>query len=464
MRVAAMALIGLFGLLAALLGAAGPAQADEPPASDEPSTERWSADPRLWLALIEWRQRLSLELESSRELCTAGTLTEVSWEISGGKPPYSLEIEGSPVAADADSIRINCGALSEAEAADEEAALAAKRVTAVVTDARGVRREAALDVARARALPPPELRTPVVQRTLVSTSWVAGSGWWLMRWRAATDSNWTYKLIGSTGQLEIVIAAFNGLDEGSSYVFAVASLRDPIEQSSLDALIWSENLEATTATTPTGVRTTSTHDTITVSWDDQPSVSYVYVDLIRADEAGRSRRVIMRRRDAVVTNQVTHIDLEPGTEYEIDVSVHGDGEAQLSTTIRATTVAAPTDWQTPMRGAQNLSVTATHDTITATWDAPAPNTRDRWIVRVKHPDWSRAYTHWVSAPLTFTLEGLTPGTTYTVKVTHLDLYGVEVSTTVTTTPAPAQGQGPPRYSETKHYAPSSRYLQGREDE
>ncbi len=445
MRVAAMALIGLLALLAALLGAAGPAQADAPPDAGEPAAERWSADPRLWLALIEWRQRLRLELESSRELCTAGTLTEISWQIAGGKPPYELQVEGTPVNADADNIRINCGALSEAEAADEDASLAAKRISAVVTDSRGVRREAAIDVARARALPAPHLRTPVVQRTLVSTSWVAGSGWWLMRWRAATDSNWTYKLIGSTGQLEIVIAAFSGLAERSSYVFAVASLRDPIEQSTLDALIWSGNLEATTATTPTGVRTTSTHDTITVSWDDQPSVSYVYVDLIRADGAGRSRRVIMRRRDAVVTNQVTHIDLEPETEYKIHVSVHGDDEAQLRTTIRATTVAAPTAWQAPARGAQSLSVTATHDTITATWDAPTPNTRDRWIVYVEHSSWRRPYSRWVSAPLTFTLEGLTPATTYTVTVAHLDLYGVEVSTTVTTTPAPVQGQSSPGY-------------------
>ena len=129
MRLAAMALIGLFGLLAALLGAAEPARADAPPQSDEPSVERWSADPRLWLALIEWRQRLRLELKSSRELCTAGTLTEISWQISGGTPPYELQVEGTPVNVDTDNIRINCGALSEAEAADEEAALAAKRVT-----------------------------------------------------------------------------------------------------------------------------------------------------------------------------------------------------------------------------------------------------------------------------------------------------------------------------------------------
>ena len=455
MRVAAVALIGLIALLAALLGAARPAHADAPPDAGDPPVERWSADPRLWLALIEWRQRLRLELASSRELCTAGTLTEISWQISGGTPPYSLQVEGAPVNADTDNIRINCGVLSEAEATDEDAALAAKRISAVVTDARGVRREATIEVARARALPAPEPRGTAVQRTRMATDWVtiggahheADVGWWLMRWRslAESDSGWTYVLVEKQRVGNIEIAGFDGLSEGSSYAYAVATLRAPIEQETPDALVWSSESEATTSTTPTGVRATSTHDTIIVSWDDQPSVNYVAVDLIRADGVGRSRRVIMRRHNAVVTNQVTHTDLEPETEYEIDVSVNGDGEAQLLTTIRATTVAAPTDWQPPARGAQNLSVTATHDTIIVTWDAPIPNTRDRWIVYVEHSSWRRPYSHWVSAPLTFTLEGLTPETTYTVTVAHLDLYGVEVSTTITTTPAPVQGQSSPGY-------------------
>ena len=95
-RVAAI----LLALCAALHGAAGPAHADAPPEPGEPVVERWSADPRLWLALSEWRQRLRLQLESSRELCTAGTLTEISWQISGGKPPYKLQVEGTPVNAE----------------------------------------------------------------------------------------------------------------------------------------------------------------------------------------------------------------------------------------------------------------------------------------------------------------------------------------------------------------------------
>ena len=43
---------------------------------------------------------LTLELGSSRELCTANTLTELSWTIAGGRPPYTLSIDGQAVDAD----------------------------------------------------------------------------------------------------------------------------------------------------------------------------------------------------------------------------------------------------------------------------------------------------------------------------------------------------------------------------
>ncbi len=54
---------------------------------------------------------LELELSSSRDLCTANTLTELSWTITGGKPPYALTIEGQSVKAGAASHGVDCGPL-----------------------------------------------------------------------------------------------------------------------------------------------------------------------------------------------------------------------------------------------------------------------------------------------------------------------------------------------------------------
>ena len=431
MRRAAASLILLAALLWAAAGTARPAAPPQP--------QLRAAEP--WLTLAA-QPRFTLWLTSSRELCTAGTLTEISWNISDGSAPYHLTIEGEPVDPNADNVRINCGPLTETEAADEQTALAAKTITATVTDSRGVRREAALDVARVRALAPPNPRTPSAQRTLIATDWVmsdngrreASASWWLMRWRAATDSSWAYKRVWG-GKHDIVGGSLDGLNEGSSYVLAVATLRDPIEQLTPDALPWSRQLEAKTTTTPTGVQAVSTHDTITVTWNDQPSAN-IYVDIVRADGAGRTAASAIGY-DANPPNQTTFIDLEPETQYIIGVEANGDNEQVLKTSITIATTATPSDWSPPSRGAQNLSVTATHDTITVTWDAPVPNTRDRWVVYVEHPSWYSAYNRWVSAPLAVALGPFTPETTYTVSVVHLDLYGVEVSTTVTTAAAPA---------------------------
>ena len=54
---------------------------------------------------------LALALASSSELCTANTLAELSWTISGGKAPYTLTIDGETVNPEADSHRVNCGSL-----------------------------------------------------------------------------------------------------------------------------------------------------------------------------------------------------------------------------------------------------------------------------------------------------------------------------------------------------------------
>ena len=56
---------------------------------------------------------LTLTITASRAECTAGTLNPVSWEISGGTPPYTLTLDGASVDADAESATVTCGALPE---------------------------------------------------------------------------------------------------------------------------------------------------------------------------------------------------------------------------------------------------------------------------------------------------------------------------------------------------------------
>ena len=450
------AAVVLIGLLAGLLGAAGLARADEPPDAGEPPAERWSADPRLWLALIEWRQRLRLELASSRETCTAGTLTEVSWAIAGGKPPYTLQIEGSLVNADAETIRINCGALSEAEVADEDVALAAKRVTAVVTDARGVRREAALDVARARALPAPDATMSAWPSTAdaMSFSWPDARGAqpcdglapFAVRWRRTGASDWNYARARSEfrGSCD-VWKAIGDLQEGVAYEAALAALRVPIELETPSALRWTEAAEATTITTPSGVTASATHDTVTVRWNRQPSARRYRIFLYRADGGAvgdLSDYDSAAWGDATTsTHEFVFNHLPADTAYKVMVMIPTPVEhpRQLYAQTEVRTAAAPPGAQALPRGPQNLRATATADSIAVRWDAPFVGAASEYKVTVYHPRYpQKPLIDWVYQT-EFSQSGLESGVTYQVHVEHTSVVRASAQIAVTTAATTADG-------------------------
>ena len=458
MRVAALALIGLLGLFAALHGAVGPARANGPPESDDLPAERWSADPRLWLALIEWHQRLRLELASSRELCTAGTLTEVSWEISGGTPPYSLQVEGTSVNADADNVRINCGALSEAEAADEDAALAAKRVSAVVTDSRGVRREAALDVARARALPPLQSAeeygdTVSAYRGAMGFEWRAPAmsyscrspNCYAIRWRAVGAEAWNYApLKYNLDEQSLMFGLVRGLADGVAYEAAGAAMRDPIELQTPEALRWTSPLSGTTLTNPTGLTATATHDTVTVRWNRQPSARFWSVDLYGPN--GALGQDVMRwdtaswGDPATGVHEVVFQHLPASTRYEVRVGWDVmEGYEPTSAKTSVETLPLPPGREPLLRGPQNLRATATHDSITVMWDQPfAAVTDPYWLYLFRGDDEYGASRHGTAwHPNTqFTFSGLKPGVSYRVVVLHMAIVRAPAEVSVTTRAVP----------------------------
>ena len=461
MRVAHLAAaVVLIGLLTGLLGAAGLARADEPPGEGEPPAERWSADPRLWLALIEWRQRLRLELESSRELCTAGTLTEISWQISGGTPPYSLEIEGSPVAADADNARINCGALSEAEAADEEAALAAKRISAVVTDARGVRREAAIEVARARALPAPTGLGYGANVGYAYTTWdrVEGAGsqsperpeypgnphsttirdQYLVRYRATGEAEWQHATWATSSGPNVWETAGSGVHE-----MQVAAIRHSLESETPSVLGWSETLRYAYGAAPANPTITTTATTVTVSWDAQP---YAGAGEITLAGPGGSRTRRFTEPIEPGQHSVTFSDVPPETSYDVII----DKSTPNSLTrgwirLAARTDAPPAGWTANPTGPQNVAISTSGNEITVTWASPYPGAPNRYDVVITEESTSALVdVTWVTdTTRRWSTRGIfrpiRRGGTYRVRVTHVDLVTASVYKTVTVPASAASG-------------------------
>ena len=122
---------GAIALLALACGLAAPADTGASPRPAPPPFEWWAnGKPPT--------PPLHLKLTSSRELCTAGTLTELSWTISGGTAPYTLTIEGSAVDTSADNLRINCGALPTDPRTGQLAASRTKTFRGSLRDSRGV--------------------------------------------------------------------------------------------------------------------------------------------------------------------------------------------------------------------------------------------------------------------------------------------------------------------------------------
>ena len=198
-------------LLPTLLWAAGnAARADAPPPPQIRALEPWLALP----------SRLALALESSRELCTAGTLTEISWQISGGSAPYALSIEDSAVDVSAENLRINCGALPTDPLTGELIARQTKTFHASVSDSRGVTTSASVTVTLTTPL---YLAADTALRyqtyDLTGTAASAGSYAFLTDADGAMSAVATYEGLrdGSTEQLLIHKADAQGTSQAALY-------------------------------------------------------------------------------------------------------------------------------------------------------------------------------------------------------------------------------------------------------
>ena len=439
-------------LFAALLGPSsyrmgGTARADVPP---QPELRR--AEPWLMLAA---QPRFTLWLTSSRELCTAGTLTEISWRISGGSAPYTLSIEDSAVDVSAENIRINCGALSEAEAAD--AALAARRITATVTDSRGVRREAALEVARARALPalPPTRQGDAVwaYRGELGFEWFVPAtpydcrepNCFAIRWRTVGSGGWTYApLTYNLGEENSAFGIARGLADGVTYEAAAAAMRDPIELETPAALHWTAPLSGTTLTDPTGLTATATHDTVTVRWNRQPLARSWSVYLSGPDgglsEYVRSWNAASWGDSESGVHEVSFRHLPSSTRFTAVVAwdpMEGYPETRAETMVE--TLALPAGREPLKRGAQILRATATHDSITVMWDQPFEESTDFYLAflfRVDYPYRASRVTPVWHPNTQVTFADLEPNTTYRVEVVHMAIVRPSVEIAVTTSAQP----------------------------
>ena len=413
---------------------------------------------------------LGLTLTAERSECTAGTLNPVSWEIRGGVEPYRLTVDGASVDADAEGAHATCGALPD-YGSWLPVTQAPGTIRAVVTDAEGTTATASAAYTIVPPLPAPETAGATgVHPESLSFRWYTAERppggealvAFLVRWREVGTAAWTYEAqppYRRVGFAYGALAYFDGLRDPVAYEAAVAPMRHPLEAETPAALRWTPNRQATTVTYAANVTATSTHDTVTVRWDRQPSVTRWSIRLSNPDGFTDTR---ITASDAAAwgdpasdTHEVTVRHLAADTEYTLRVGrwyaspVLEDRYVE----VPVRTKAAPAG-STPLpRGPQNLRATATATSITVTWDPPFADARQSYRVYLYAPDGdyragNRLYTKVVyEPPWTFTFTssavngGLTPWyiapeTTYRIKVLHNGTVQADAEVAITTNAAP----------------------------
>ncbi len=410
---------------------------------------------------------LTLTLTAGRAECTAGTLNPVLWEISGGTPPYTLTVDGASVDADAESATITCGNLPAG------ATEAAGTITAVVTDAAGRVTEASAAYTIVPPLPAPETAGAIsVHPDGLAFRWytaerppdAAALVGFLVRWREVGTAAWTYDArppYKALGFPYAALASFDGLRDPVAYEAAVAPMRHALEAETPAALRWTPNRQATTRTYAANVTVTTTHDTATVRWDRQPSVTHWHVGLSNADShAGawiEASDADTWGDPASGTHEVTLRHLTPDTEYELRIGAGSPHENTVPRVVEVPvrTKPAPAGHAPLPRGPQNLRATSTATTITVTWDPPFAAARQNYRVYIYapggdiYPDGLRLHRDAIYAPpWTFTFGApssaqlpLNPGTTYRIRVVHDGIVDAEAEILITTQPAEASGSG-----------------------
>ena len=426
-----------------------------------------------WAPAAAQADPLTLELSSSRELCTANTLTELSWTIAGGRPPYTLSIDGETVDANAESHRANCGPLMMDPLTEESLPNQTKTFSATVADSEAApaTTTGAVNVELAPPLPAPTnlWLSGLTQEVIYGFDYsVAGAG------AQAPEDAGPYERLWQTGYVLRVRATSASAAEPYDIVRVpqfthvlewtvpgphhgmVASMRHPIERHTPSALIWSAPVSFALAETPQNVTVTATHDTVTVSWDEQPHAD---CNSLSIDGPGY-------HNDAHVwdlsTNSGRHTytfeRMPPETEFDIHISIgcYADEPEETSyytpnayAFTGARTKAAPSDWTPPPVGPLNLRATATHDEITLTWDRPHPDARPAWRVLVYEGERYFATLAGHSerpVRIRFGMRSyVRPSTTYRVLVTHHGATTGSGEVTVTTAAAPAEGVAPTSY-------------------
>ena len=171
---------------------------------------------------------------------------------------------------------------------------------------------------------------------------------------------------------------------------------------------------------PTGLSATATHDRVVLTWDDPGDDSitgYVILRRVRENDVGGEFSVLVPDTGSAAT---TYIDdtVAPSTTYTYRIkATNGAGTSERSRWFHIDIPAAPVPDKPT-----GLSATATHDSVTLTWNDPGDDSITGYVIlrRHRYDDPKGHFDELVAdtgtADTTYTDDMVAAGTSYTYRI------------------------------------------------
>ncbi len=201
---------------------------------------------------------------------------------------------------------------------------------------------------------------------------------------------------------------------------------------------------------PTGLSSTVSHDTVTLTWDDPNDDSITGYVILRRDKEIHEEGTFVTVAPDTESADTTYTDdtVEPSKQYVYRIkAINSHGLSEISSWVRGYTPAAPDPAPEPPAKPTGLSATVSHDTVTLTWDDPGDDSITGYVIlrRNRDTDAEGEFTTLVedtgSADTSYTDESVVAETPYTYRIKAINEHGVSersrwvhVETTAAPTP------------------------------
>ena len=188
---------------------------------------------------------------------------------------------------------------------------------------------------------------------------------------------------------------------------------------------------------PTGLDATATHDQVVLTWDDPDDdtiTGYVILRRVRVNDTGGEFSVLVADTGTAATTY-TDDSVQANTTYTYRIKAtneHGVSERSRWFHINVPAAPEPEEEQAPEPPDQptGLDATATHDSVTLTWDDPGDASITGYVIlrRVRVNDTGGEFSVLVAdtgtAATTYTDDSVQANTTYTYRIKATNEHGV----------------------------------------